>query len=154
DCVVGVRHEVWTSITTALIILRLERFDGREFLLHYVVNRNDDIGRERIGLLELVITEEKNRVFSEIWRVRAEVRYRNHLSRVRHQGAHTTVIRMVVVGPVADDNISLPFTNETADRSTVLQGGHEFTVVNIQHVGLISQDFRALLHFGCPTPSQ
>src|SRR5207247_78206 len=57
------------------------------------------------------------------------------------------MIGVVVIWTVADDNVRLPVADQAADRPAVLHGHHEFTVVDVEHLGLVSKNLGALLDF-------
>src|SRR5688572_915355 len=52
--VLRVGHEVGAAVAAALVELGLQRGHAGEILLGHVVDRHDDVGRERIGPLEVV----------------------------------------------------------------------------------------------------
>ena len=57
---------------------------------------------------------------------------------------------MVIVGPVAHDDVGLPLADEPGDLLPVLQRRHQLAVVDVEHRALDAEDLPALGHFRLP----
>ena len=73
--------------------------------------------------------------------------HRDHVGGIHHEHSHITMIGVIVVWTVTDDDVRLPVADQAADRPTVLHGHHEFTVVDVEHLGLVAKDAGALPDF-------
>lgn len=149
--VLGFRDKVRPTVAAAFVELGFQGLHGRDLPLDNIVDINHNVWRKRVGPLELVIRKEKHGVLREIWSVRTEMRDRDHERSIHDQHPDRTMVRVIVVWAMAEDEVCLPVTDQAADRPAVLKGRHEFTVVDVEHFGLGSQDFRALADFCRPS---
>ena len=105
------------------------------------------LGVERLRILEAVRVVHEDRVARGRRRVGHEERRHDHDRGVVHQHARVAVIRVVVVRPVAHDDVGLPVANEPGHRAAVLERRHQLAVVDVEHLGLDAEDPRALRDF-------
>jgi hypothetical protein len=61
---------------------------------------------------------------------------------------------MIIPRPRPHDDVSLPLADEAGKRAAILQGGHEFAIMNIEHFGFNAQDLIGPLHLGRPALRQ
>src|SRR6266542_6480946 len=76
--------------------------------------------------------------------VGTEMGDRDHVGGIHHEHSYIAMIGVVVVWTVADDDVCLPAADQAANRATVLHGHHEFAVVDVEHLGLVSKNLGAL----------
>src|SRR5207247_1074508 len=104
--------------------------------------------------LERVGVKEKRRIVLEDLRIRAEERHGHHVSGVLNQNAGISVIGMIVVGPMAHDNVGFPLTDKAGNGAAVLQSRQQLAVVDIQYLSGDAKNLGGLLNFGSPPSSQ
>jgi hypothetical protein len=59
------------------------------------------------------------------------------------------MVRVIIVGAMADYDIRAPFANEPANCSPILHCHHQLAVMDIEHFYLVSQNLSAFAHFSC-----
>ncbi len=79
---------------------------------------------------------------------------RNHIGGIHDQHAHVAMIWMIIVGSMTDHEIGLPIADQTANRPAIFHGDHEFPVVDIEDLNLVSEDFSASLNLRGAPPGQ
>ena len=72
---------------------------------------------------------------------------RDHVGGIHHEHSHIAMIGVVVVGTVADGDVCLPLTDQAANHAAVLHGHHEFAIVDVEHLGMVSKNLGALPDF-------
>ena len=74
--------------------------------------------------------------------------------RVVEQDADIAVVRVVVVRPVADDDVGLPVANLARERATRFEVHLELAIVDVEHVRGDPENPRALLDFLVPADGE
>ena len=87
-------------------------------------------------------------------RFRAERGHGHHKRGILEQDPGVAVVRMIIPRPRPQDDVGLPLSNQAGERAAILQGGHEFAIMNIEHFGLNAQDLIGPLHLGRPALRQ
>src|SRR5947209_8615119 len=64
------------------------------------------------------------------------------------------MIGMIIVGPMAHDNVSLPLTDQAGDGAAVLQSRQQFAVMNVQHLRGDAENLGGFLNLGGSPSSQ
>ncbi len=135
-------------VRSSLDELRFQQQQGIELLFDHAVNGDDDVRTKRVGPLKVVVGIEKDRVLSQIRRLRAEERDRDHEGRVLGEHAHVTVVGMIVVRPVGNDQIGVPGADQPSHGAAIFQGRHQLAVMDVQHLRSRAQDLRGRAHLG------
>ena len=134
---------------SALISLGGEFVKAVDFLGHLVFrDRDGDAGGEGIGLLEAVAGIHEDGVFLHEGDVRAEEGNGDHEGCILDQDTDIAMIGVVVPGPVGDDDIGIPFADDFGDEFAVFEGGEQFAIVDVEHLGSDSPFGSAGFGFG------
>nr|AIF34058.1 putative glycosyl transferase [uncultured bacterium] len=108
--------EVAADIGQPFVDLRCMGVQQIDLLLDHVVDRHHDIGREGVGLLEMVADIDDRRVIDQVWAGGADVRHHDHVGGVLDELGSVAVVGVVVVGARRHDQVGL----ERADQGDQL----------------------------------
>ena len=133
-----------------LVKLGFQRIDRGGLLIPDRVDRNHDARLESVGLFEIVLRVKEDRVLFQCRDVRAKAWHNDHERGVLNENPRVTVVGVVIVGPVSDHDVGLPLADQPGDRPAILQGWHEFAIVDVENLGRDAEDLVRLDHLGGP----
>ena len=125
-----------------------------DLLFEHRVDRHDDVGVEGVGLLEIVLGVEEDRVFSQRRHIGAKAGDDDHERRVLDQDSGVSMVRVIVVGAMCDHHVGVPLADFAGDRPAVFERRQQFPIVDIEYLGLDAQDLGAFLDLGRAAPGQ
>ena len=102
---------------------------GGKFLIHDGVDLDDSVRPERTGIGKAVKAVGKNRDLIRNGRIFAEVGHHTGVGTIHHQLCCGTVVGMIVAEAVGNDQIRIPFSQDTHDPDTVGDGGFKTAVL-------------------------
>ena len=121
---------------SAFIGLGGEFVKAVDFLGHLFFGDGDgDAGGEGVGFLEAVVGIHEDGVFLHEGDVRAEEGNGDHEGCILDQDTDIAMIGVVVPGTMGDDDIGIPFADDLGDEFAVFEGGEQFAVVDVEHLG-------------------
>lgn len=99
---------VFSTGVCPFVDLAHEGIDGIQLFVEDIINRDGDIGFERIGGREAVVKVEECRAVRNRWRVGLVQRNLDHEGCVPHQQPRIAMVGMIVIRAMGEHHIRIP----------------------------------------------
>jgi hypothetical protein len=96
---------------------------------------------EAVGIIE------EHGIVLQIRDIGTEKGHGDHVSGILDEDTGVAMVRVIIVGSWAQDDISMPFADEASNGSAILQGGQQFAVMDIQDLAGDPEDLVGMFGF-------
>src|SRR5690625_2892457 len=142
-----IRNFLSTTIGPEVYIGKLggHLLQSSSLLINFIIDPHHKIGLKRVRSLKCIAVIENNRASRKGWCIRSEEFCLYQNNRIIHQDTTVSVISVISIRTVHQNNIGLPVPYLPDHFFPVFKGWHQFTIMDIKYVCCDSQYIGSIL---------